>query len=397
MFSVSLLFDDAVFHDYGLKKDFPVSVFGGFLAPEIYAWRGEVACEIGHHFPTFIYAHPGYLKPTPRHAFEVVGEQYAHILNRSHFSLADTTRFDYMVRKHLEIPASGAVLIAPESPVLKPYGFKDMENCILGEGDALFDKIAKVADDPELYEKIRKSGHDLVHSRYSRKHWRGILDFYECLRTLKPGETIRQMGVLGPFKAVPISDPPLSAIADDYPASDVSERFDNLLNCILQNNRLHEVEAQLVEMSGWLFHMTEDWVLLGIIALLKGDLTHASEFFMAARAIRQKFTGYTDFDPEEIAWLSLTAALSGNAELISLTQRESASMRHLSLRRVQWLGKILATGGDASNPPPEVLRRQADDRISIHWTGQMDIRIWLNLIRRILDANGQSGILGGSL
>jgi len=37
-FSVSLLFDDRVFRDYALPKDIPVSIFGGFLAPEIYRW-----------------------------------------------------------------------------------------------------------------------------------------------------------------------------------------------------------------------------------------------------------------------------------------------------------------------------------------------------------------------
>jgi hypothetical protein len=202
-FSVSLLFDDNVFHDYGLEKDIPVSIFGGFLLPETFAWQVKMALPIAKRFPTLIYGHPGYGNPPPRHKFPVTGEDYARLLNRSHFSLADTTIFDYLVRKHLEIPASGAVLVSPDTSALKPYGFMDMENCILGEGSALLDKIEKVADDPTLYESIRKNGYELVHSRYSRKNWRGILDFYECLRTLKPGETIRQQGFLGPFRSVP--------------------------------------------------------------------------------------------------------------------------------------------------------------------------------------------------
>ena len=393
MFSVSQLFDDTVFYDYGLTKDFPVSVFGGFLAPEIYTWRDRTAREIAEHFPTLIYTHPGYLKPTPRHAFAVVGTDYARVLNRSHFSLADTTRLDCLVRKHLEIPASGSVLVAPDAPSLKPYGFRDMENCILGDGDALFDKIAAVADDPDFYERIRKSGYDLVHSRYSRKHWRGILDFYECLRTLKPGETVRQDGVLGPFKAVPVSDPPLPAIEAYYPESGVSAQMRSWLDRILGDGSLDDINDEILKIPDWLFHMTEEWVLLGLIALLKSDLAHATEFFLAGQSVRKKLTGFTDYDPEEIAWLSLTAALSGNAGLLALTQRESISMRHINIRRVQWLGEILATGGKTSTPPTDIVLRKQDDQISIHWTGQLNMGGWLHLISRILTANGQSGLL----
>ncbi|MDR3424697.1 MAG: glycosyltransferase [Alphaproteobacteria bacterium] len=433
IFSVSLFFDDKVFYDYGLPKTFPVSVFGGFLAPEIYAWRAKAARVLPEHFPTFIYTHPGYLQPTPRHAFAVTGEAYARMLNQSAFSLADTTRLDCLVRKHLEIPASGAVLIAPDTPVLKPYGFRDMENCLLGEGDALFDKIAAVADDPEMYEKIRKNGYDLVHSRYSRKHWRGILDFYECLRNLKAGETVQQQGVLGPFKAMekipsppswgemgracpvldtgvrgavesPTMTPPsphppkeegsdLPAIAATYPDSVISAQLRSWLGRILGNESLDEISDEILKIPDWLFHMMEEWVLLGIIAALKGDMPHATEFFLAGQSLRKKLTGYTDYDPEEIAWLSLIAAMTGNAALLDMTRREAAGMQHLSLRRIAWLGNILASGGDASNPPPEALHRQPNDRLSIHWTGQLKMREWLGLIERILAANGAANMI----
>ncbi|MDR3424804.1 MAG: glycosyltransferase [Alphaproteobacteria bacterium] len=388
-FSVSHLFDDAVFYDYGLEKDIPVSAFGGFLAPEIYAWRAETLRVIAERFPTLIYTHPGYRAPVPRHKFAVSGAAFARLLNRSHFSLADTSRFDCLVRKHLEIPASGSVLVAPDTPSLKPYGFRDMENCILGAGDALFDKMAAVADDPDLYEKIRKSGYDLVHCRYSRKHWRGILDFYECLRILKPGETIRQQGLFGAFEIVPDDDRCSPAIIADYPDSEVSILAKAWLQNILAGTGLDEIEAKMTELSRWLTAMTEYWVPMGIVSMLKGDLVHAREFFLTPQRVRKEESGFTEYDPEEIAWLSLTAALSGDADLMKLTRKESASLRHLSLRRVQWLGAVLASKGDASNPPQNVLRRAKDDHLSIHWTGQLEMEDWLGLTGLILKANGQ--------
>jgi hypothetical protein len=392
-FSVSLLFDDAVFRDYGLPKDIPVSVFGASTAPEIYHWRTDVVRDIADHFPTFIYTHPGYRKPTPRHKFPVVGEAYARLLNRSYFSLADTTRFDYLVRKHLEIPASGAVLVSPDTPALKPYGFKDMENCVLGKGRALFDKIAALADNPDLYERIRKNGHDLAHGKYTGKNWRGILDFYECFKTLKPGETIQQQGFLGPFKIVPLGAVPLPAIAADCPDSEISLSIKDWLQSLLNGGSLNDMESRLSKMADWIYHVEESFVPLGIMMLLKGDTGQAIELLQRPQAARAKSTEYNGYDPEEIAWLSLAASLSGNTRLISLTRKESAPMRHRSLRRMQWLGQILAAGRDASNPPPDVGQSLPGDRLSVHWLGQIDLQDWLNLIRRILEANGQSGIL----
>ncbi len=393
MFSVNQIFDDAVFHDYGIEKDIPISVFGGLIAPELYHWRSETAQILPHSFPVFTYAHPGYIKPVPRHKFQVVGEAYAKFLSRSHFSLADTTRIDCLVRKHLEIPACGAVLVAPDTAALKPYGFKDMDNCILGSGGELVQKIARVADNPELYEKIRNAGHALVHSKYTRKNWSGILDFFECLATLKPGETIRQQGLLGPYKAVPEKDASPSAIDAASPESVYSAKIDAWLVALLREDGMAEAEKRLAEMSDWLFHMTEPWVPMGIMALLKGNAADAIQYFQQPQSIRMANAGFADYDPEEIAWLSVAAALTGNASLRQLTREQSAAMRHLSLRRMQWLGNVLASGGDATNPPESVLARLPGDFISIHWLGQIDLKDWLYLVRRILEVHGQTGLL----
>jgi hypothetical protein len=89
------------------------------------------------------------------------------------------------------------------------------------------------------------------------------------------------------------------------------------------------------------------------------------------------------------------AALKGDAPLLDLTRKNATSMRHLSLRRTQWLSKVLASGGDPGAPPEDVLKRKPDDHLSVHWTGQLDFKDWLRLMRRILAANGQDGLLRG--
>lgn len=192
--------DASIYRDHGLAKSIPVSVFGGHLLPGFYPWRARLIEELPHILPTMVFPHPGYVKGVEG-PFTVKGEAYARVLSRSFFSAADTTRLDDGVRKHIEIPACGAVLLAPESDSLSSYGFVDLENCILGEGPALYDKITMVARQPDLYGRIRESGKDLVSRRYARTSWRFMLEWLDCHERLKPGQVVRQDGRYGPFHA----------------------------------------------------------------------------------------------------------------------------------------------------------------------------------------------------
>ena len=193
--------DDTIYRDYGLEKTIPVSVFGGHLLPGFYPWRAKLLAEIQLVFPTLVYAHPGYQKGKSK-PFVVEGEAYARLLNQSHFSAADTTRLDYGVRKHFEIPASGTVLIAPHSDALKSYGFVDMENCLLGSGAELFAKIDLLARVPAEYRRVCEAGGALVRTRYTRRNWRLMLDWLECRLKLKPGQVVQQIGRYGPFRGM---------------------------------------------------------------------------------------------------------------------------------------------------------------------------------------------------
>lgn len=387
VFSVSLLFDDTIFRDYGLTKDIPISVFGGFLLPEIYPWRYDTTRLLLEHFPVLVYAHPGYQDPVPRHKFPVTGQDYARLLNRSYFALADTTRVDYVVRKHLEIPASGCVLVAPPSSALNAYGFVDGVNCLLGHGQDLAEKIAQVSDNPSLYAAIKQKGFDLVHQNFRRDQWRGILDFYETLRGLQSGEQVQQQGFYGPFIAVVDDNPNQPAIAaptDDSAISQLLQKWEQAI---------HSGAPTDAAIPDWLAHMDEPFVLIAVLLLLKGEMAQARALLLAPQQMRIQKTGFAAYDPEEIAWLSLIAALTGDAELGSVTQRESASMQHLGLRRMRWLGLVLAGQASLATPPDDILQRRGDDRLSIHWTGQWPLPTWLGVVKRILRACGQGDFL----
>lgn len=387
--TMSMFIDDAIFREYNLEKLIPVSVFGGTSVPGFYAWRAETVQRIADHFPTLIYTHPGYSNPLPRHAFPVVGADYAKMLNRSRFSLADPTREAYVVRKHLEIPAAGAVLVAPDFPELACYGFRDMENCVLGSGNRLFDKIATVANDPELYEKIRVSGQKLVHARHTRKSWRWIIDWYECHRGLRPGEVVQQQGVFGPFKAVPGRTSSLDLAATALGDSEFSAAMKQAMNLILCNRDLEAAEAVLKRVAGWLGHLHEPYVPLGLIELLRGQPARAKEMFLSPYAIRVRREGVSCFDPEELAWLWMTGLILGDDSLVKLAAANANGARHLSLRR---MAVVCTERSAADGPPkitPELLSRADGDQLSIHWTGQLEWGVWLDLVRRIMAPNAK--------
>ncbi len=384
-FTMGLFVDDTIFREYDLEKLIPVSVFGGLAVPGFYAWRAETCQKIADHFPTMIYTHPGYASPVPRHHFPVAGADYAKMLNRSWFSLADPTREAYVVRKHLEIPAAGAILIAPDFPELACYGFRDMENCVLGSGARLFEKIAAVANDPELYAMIRAAGQALVHARHTRKAWRWIVDWYECQRSLRPGEIVQQQGVLGPFRAVPCDANIPALAAEPLGDSDFAAAMKKAMGIIVNNGNLLEAEAILKSVAGWLGHLHEPYVPSGLIALLRGQPARAKEMFLNPHAIRTRREGVTDFDPEELAWLWMTGVILSDDSLVNLSLAESEGVRHLSLRRMAVVQAAMAGKVDQNAGP--ALTRMKDDRLSIHWTGQLEWSAWLAVVSRILAAN----------
>ena len=386
-FTMGLFINDAIFREHNLEKLIPISVFGGVAVPGFYAWRADTVQKIADYFPTLIYTHPGYQNPIPRHHFPVVGADYAKMLNRSRFSLADPTREAYVVRKHLEIPAAGSVLVAPDFPELACYGFRDMQNCVLGSGVPLFDKIAAVANDPELYEKIRKNGQNLVHARHTRKTWRAIIEWYECHRCLRAGETVQQQGVLGPFKPVPGGTTLPALAADPLDDSDFSAAMRQSINFILRDQNLDGAAATLKTVAGWLGHLHEPYVPLGIIELLRGQPGRAKEMFLTPYAIRAGREGASYFDPEEIAWLWMTGLILGDSTLINLATSKADGARHLSLRRMATVCTERTAGEGPPTVTPALLSRTDGDQLSIHWTGQLEWCVWLDLVRRIMAAN----------
>ena len=313
-FTIPTIIDEAVYRDYGLEKTIPVSIFSAHLMPGFYPWRTQVTEELPRRLPTLLYPHPGYVQG-PQGPFALRGEAYARLINQSYFSASDTTRHDYVVRKHLEVPAAGSVLIAPRSAALGDYGFEDMRNCILGSGPELYDKIDAVSRQPDLYAAIKRAGHDLVHARYTHRHWRHIVDWLECRLKLQAGERVAQDGVFGGFSIEP---------ASSSAARPLVRGRDNQMTAVLRAARGailtgRGVEAAVRDLrvaSAWSDHIAEPFFMLGVIGLLSGQPAEAV-MLIARRPTRlgSDDPALSHFDPVEVAWILVAAAIIGRMTL----------------------------------------------------------------------------------
>lgn len=373
VFSIPSFINAEVFRDYGLEKSIPISVFSAHLLPLFYPWRTAFTREVTLRFPALLYPHPGYVQRSV--PFAVQGEAYARLINQSMFSVADTTCMEYVVRKHLEIPASGAVLVAPDSPALRDYGFIDMTNCVLGEGAALYDKIELVARDPALYAKICRAGHDLVHANYTWTTRLGIAQWLEAYSRRRPGERIIQRGIHAPFEVVGAETAaPKSKMFD----SPMTRLLGRARDAILSGQGLEAAFRDLEPASKWAFHVGEPFFMLGMMCLLAGQIRDAGPLIGRRAVERGRIAPELAlFDPVEAAWLMLIGKLLDDQSLLAAMRAQAAQASHLALRRMQWLL-------DGAEGPTEDLKSSTmRDTLSIHWIGQEDFSTWLNLIARI--------------
>ena len=122
-----------------------------------------------------IHVHPGYVTafdhvPGDRR----VGRGYAETIRQCLAGFTDASRFQYLVAKHFEIPATGALLIAGRSvsAQLADQGFVDGVHYLSADEGDLEAVVDRVLDDRNRAEvdAIRRRGHALIRERHTTGH-----------------------------------------------------------------------------------------------------------------------------------------------------------------------------------------------------------------------------------
>jgi glycosyl transferase family 1 len=118
--------------------------------------------------------HPGYHDQYDYERDDRVGRGYAEAMGACLAAFTDALQFGYIVAKHFEIPATGALLIADRAvaPQLEILGFVDRVHYIGATAEDLESIVEYVLDRRNAAEinAVRRRGHALVHDRHTTAH-----------------------------------------------------------------------------------------------------------------------------------------------------------------------------------------------------------------------------------
>jgi hypothetical protein len=124
--------------------------------------------------------HPGYGEAYDYEKDTRIGVGYARTIHRFKAGFTDALTFRYVVAKHFEIPATGALLVADAgvSEPLRQLGFIENVHYVPALLEDLEEKIQYVLDDENSAEidAIRRRGQQLVLSRHRTCHRAQLID-----------------------------------------------------------------------------------------------------------------------------------------------------------------------------------------------------------------------------
>lgn len=191
-------FDDVVFTEYHQKKEILCGFYGdGFFTRQAYPWRRKIASKVIPQFPSYHLPRPVGLRD-----HGITGEAYAKVINRTKICFGCGGIKDLPVRKLFEIPASGSLLMLPNTANLKDIGFIDNENCLFVDEHNVLQKIRYVIDNPDECARITNNGRNFVNTKHSWRNRDHVFQWYNLHLKLKNNQRIIQRGLLNSLKVI---------------------------------------------------------------------------------------------------------------------------------------------------------------------------------------------------
>ena len=191
--------DTSIYRDYGQQKLLPILLLGNTDIPQ-YAWRRRIRAAVSDHFQTVVVPHVGY---SPNYASQALfDEPFSRLINSALITPTCGGMVKALVNKHLEIPASGSLLLTEETPILREFGFAHMENCVFADEADVREVVNYLFSHPAELARITRNGHDLVHTRHTVRHRPQILQWYQLHTQRLPGQRIVQSKMCGDLRLV---------------------------------------------------------------------------------------------------------------------------------------------------------------------------------------------------
>jgi hypothetical protein len=377
-FYVPWWIDDSLFRDYGEKKSLSITLTGaGWLNKCVYTWRNEIFCGLVTRFP--IFHAPSLGNRQTNHDY--VGERYARLLNRSHFSAGCGTLSRYLTLKLLEIPASRCCLICEEIEVLKEIGFVDGVNCVFATGKNVGEKVQKLLDDPDKLSQITDAGWRLVHERHTQRNRRMFGEWFQLWKRRAAGERIVQTH---PLQSLQLISTPLNARESKFP------RENPVTEAILEGYRL-------MDDSRWQAALEKfEWILVTIPCVAEARLGAALCLLRLGRPaaasphlgynlnlLLQHF-GYHQPDPIDLAFVGVLCIRMKDVKTAIATLSRYSEVKHTSLNALRW---IVASANPTLIDQPGFNVREGDEATtveSVHFLKHKSFAEWVALLMSFL-------------
>lgn len=110
-------------------------------------------------------------------------ENYNVALRESKMGYADGGLSLQILRKYVEIPARGTVLLCQDIPPLKCFGFKEWENMITVTPDSILDVCDYLYTSPKEMQRIADAGRDMVFQLHSAAvHAKHIINSIDTIK-----------------------------------------------------------------------------------------------------------------------------------------------------------------------------------------------------------------------
>jgi len=329
--------DPAVFHPYPVEKNIPVLFTGS--QERHYPWRNAVGRVLSRSFATMTMPHYGWGKAGGRTVF---GEDYARLLSASTFVPACGSMSRDLVRKHLEIPAAGACLVAEDTPALAAFGFVDMVNCVLGEAEEIAGKLDSLLADPARLDGIVAAGHQLVHQAHVQSRRSQVLEWLQLQAVQRPGERIAQAGPAGSLFLAPESGEPAVFRTGGRDRTFLEAGWE-----LLREQDTEGARREFLKCLNFYF-IPEAVIGAAWTDLAAGDAEAARDW--TTQALVDTFTDRSAPDPDPVLWATHLRALlcSGEREQAVAAAQRFGQLRHPELDRIRrCLGVPAAGNGPA--------------------------------------------------
>jgi hypothetical protein len=369
--------DPELYRDYGIWKSIPVLFTGNNTA--LYPWRQRMVRLISKHYSSLICHHPGY-RPQKEHQQISVGESYARMLNASWLVPSCGTLAKEVVRKHFEIPACKACLVAEPSRTLEAAGFTDMVSCVFAEEHDVLDKLSFLFKNSDALDKIIQAGHELVHRSHTIKQRDQILQWYELNKALQPHQKIVQ---LGPFEPLQLVDRSSGRFTSNLIPNGLHLQLLRQGDLLLAQHDYGGAERIYLKCVQHIPWMPEPKLRLALCNLYKGNAKLALSWI--SEPIQFTLSEYRAVDPDPVEWAYFIVATICLGDLGGALKHANQFLwlYHPELDRARRAIMILSGRRITRTEGDGQLQRY---RRSIHQTPQRSDEEWLSTLCNMLTA-----------